>query len=41
MTVDGPEGDARVSRLDQTTCEGLKTLCRRWHGDMTNITEQR
>jgi len=25
----------------QTTYEGLNTLCRRWHGDMTDITEQR
>ena len=25
----------------QTTYEGLKTSCRRWHGDMTDIVEQR
>ena len=25
----------------QTTYEGLKTSCRRWHGDMTDIADQR
>jgi hypothetical protein len=41
MTVVGPEGDARVSRLERTTYEGLKTSYWRWHGDMTDIVDQR
>ena len=26
--------------LKQTTYEGLKTSCRKWHGDMTDIVDQ-
>jgi hypothetical protein len=36
-------GEHRVFELvsKETTYEGLKTSCRRWPGDMTDINEQR
>ena len=32
-------GGHNVSK--QTSYEGLKSSCRRWHGDMTDIADQR
>jgi len=40
----GEDGVARMALnavLEYTTYEGLKTSCLGWHGDMTDIADQR
>lgn len=39
MTAVGPMSYPGVPK--KTTYEGLRTLCREWHSDMTDIADQR